>query len=116
MSSKKSSTSRPRRHRMRRPVRLVSARAWIASWALAGRQVRAGDYAARYGVDRCTAYREMVMLDVPIAPGDARYAVPPPPRPRVRRLTPRPIQGPAADDMDEVLCPGEAGSLWGEPW
>jgi hypothetical protein len=58
----------------------------------AGRQVRAGDYAARYGVDRYTAHQEMVMLEVPFAPGDRRYAVRPPPRPRVRRRqSPEPV-------------------------
>ena len=81
MSRKSRRTAQPRRHRMRRPARLTSARAWILKWMSAGRQVRSGEYPARYGVDRYTAYQEMVILRVPIAAGDRRYAVRPPPRP-----------------------------------
>jgi hypothetical protein len=58
--------------------------------------VRAGDYAARYGVDRYTAHEEMVMLEVPIAPDDQRFAVRPPPRPTARRPVPHPDQCPPA--------------------
>src|SRR6266536_737407 len=93
MSRKSRPASQPRRRRLRRPARLISARAWISKWMSVGRQVRAGDYAARYGVDRYTAHREMVMLKVPIAPGDRRYAVRPPPPARVRRRqSPEPVQ------------------------
>src|SRR6266700_4736247 len=93
MSRKSRPASQSRRRRLRRPARLVSARAWISKWMSAGRQVRAGDYAARYGVDRYIAHREMVMLKVPIAPGDRRYAVRPSPPARVRRRQPsQPVQ------------------------
>ena len=108
----------------------------------AGRQVRAGDYAARYGVDRYTAHLEMVMLEVPIAPGDRRYAVRPPPRARVLpRQSSQPVQetvdligwggctmfvvgctsggapyGPSEEEMEMLLDPVDVEPLRGEPW
>jgi hypothetical protein len=108
----------------------------------AGRQVRAGDYAARYGVDRYTAHQEMVMLEVPIAPGDRRYAVRPPPPARVRQRQPsRPAletpdliewggnsicvvgytsggapYGPSEEEMELLLGPADVEVLRGEPW
>jgi hypothetical protein len=108
----------------------------------AGRQVRAGDYAARYGVDRYTAHQEMVMLRVPIAPGDRRYAVRPPPPARVQRRQPsEPVQGtldliewgghltfvvgctsggapygPSEEEMEMLLDPADVELLRGEPW
>ena len=48
---------------MKREVRLVSARDWLR----AAGPVRAGDYAARYGVDRYVAYEEMLQLGATIA-------------------------------------------------
>src|SRR5579859_2728608 len=91
---KRRPSSQPKRHRMRRSARLVSARAWISKWMSVGRQVRAGDYARRYGVDRYTAHQEMVMIEAPIAPGDQRFAVRPPPVSRTRRRPPEPSQAP----------------------
>jgi hypothetical protein len=108
----------------------------------AGRQVRAGDYAARYGVDRYTAHQEMVMLKVPIAPGDRRYAVRPPPPARVRQRQPsQPVQekldliewgrhmmfvvgctsggapyGPSEEEMKMLLGPADVELIRGEPW
>ena len=140
MSRKSRPASQPRRRRLRRPARLIAARAWISRWMSAGRQVRAGDYAARYGVDRYTAHQEMVMLKVPIAPGDRRYAVRPPPPAGVRRRQPsQPVQetldliewggqmmlvvgytsggapyGPSEEEM--FLDAADAELLWGEPW
>jgi hypothetical protein len=102
----------------------------------------AGDYAARYGVDRYTAHREMVMLEVPIAPGDRRYAVRPPPRARVlRRQSSQPVHetldligwnghmmfvvgctsggapyGPSEEEMEMLLDPADVELLRGEPW
>lgn len=124
---------------MRRPARLESARSWIATGA-AGRQVRVGDFVARYGVDRYTAYQEMVMLEVPIAPGDQKYAVRPPPRPRTRRkaLDPdlRPPQiiewcghlmmvigwteggapyGLGEEELEEIYSPEEIERMCGDP-
>src|SRR6266700_1635864 len=142
MSRKSRPASQSRRRRLRRPARLVSARAWISKWMSAGRQVRAGDYAARYGVDRYIAHLEMVMLKVPIAPGDRRYAVRPPPPTRVRRRQPsQPVQetldliewggqmmfvvgctsggapyGPSEEEMEMLLDPADVELLWGEPW
>ena|SRR5215471_4182615 len=139
MSRKSRPTSQPRRHRLRRPARLISARAWISKWMSAGRQVRAGDYAARYGVDRYTAHQEMVMLQVPIALGDRRYAVRPAPRARVRRSkSPEPVPetpdliewgghlmfvvgctsggapyGPSEEEMEMFLDPADIGLLRG---
>jgi hypothetical protein len=66
---------------MKRWVRLVSARDWL----LAHGPVRAGDYAARYGVDRYVAYQEMLQLGATIADGDRKYAVRPPSVPKPRR-------------------------------
>jgi hypothetical protein len=108
----------------------------------AERQVRAGDYAARYGVDRYTAHREMVMLEVPIAPGDRRYAVRPPPPARVPRRQPsQPVEetldliewggqmmfvvgctsggvpyGPSEEEMEMLLDPADVELLREEPW
>lgn len=79
---------------MRSHVRLISARAWIARVLAMGRQVRSGDYAARYGVDRYTAYQELVRLGCPVAPGNRKYAVRPPHRRRIRRSAPRYDPGP----------------------
>jgi len=104
--------------------------------------VRAGDYAARYGVDRYTAHQEMVMLEVPIAPGDRRYAVRPPPPARVRRRQPpQPVQetsgmiewggrrmfvvgytsggapyGLGEEEVEMLLGPADDELLRGEPW
>ncbi len=142
MSRKSRQTSQPRRHRLRRPARLISARAWISKWMSAGRQVRAGDYAARYGVDRYTAHQEMVMLQVPIAPGDRRYAVWPPSHARVRRRqSPEPVRetpdlvewggqlmfvvgwtsggapyGLTEEEMETLLHPVDLEPLSGEPY
>jgi hypothetical protein len=105
----------------------------------AGRQVRAGDYAARYGVDRYTAHQEMVMLEIPIAPGDRRFAVRPPPVPRVRRRAPEPSPelpdvvewggqlifvvghtsggapyGPTIEEIEDLFDPAEIECLLGE--
>jgi hypothetical protein len=68
----------PRRHRMRRPARLDSARAWLAS----GAQVTLRGYARRYGVDRHTAYAELTMLGVALPASDEPWAVRPAPTPK----------------------------------
>jgi Arc/MetJ family transcription regulator len=70
----------PRLHRLRRPARLASAQAWIAS----GARVTVRTYAKRYGVDRYTAHDELTMLDVRLEPGDAQWATRPPPVPKSR--------------------------------
>ena len=48
----------PRRHRMRKPARLDSARAWIRS----GARVTVGAHAKHYGVDRNTAYEDLTAI------------------------------------------------------
>jgi hypothetical protein len=74
---------------MRRPVRLDSATAWIARKG----PIRVGEYARRYGVDRYTAFQDMVAIGAAIAEGDRKYAVRPPPVPKRR---PKP-----ASEVDE---------------
>ena len=46
----------PRRHRLRRPARLASARDWMAS----GARVAIRTYAKWFGLDRYTAYDELM--------------------------------------------------------
>ena len=70
-----------RRHRLRRPARLDSARAWLAS----GATVTLRGYARRYGVDRYTAYDELTMLEVDLPAGDEQWSKRPPPVPRRAR-------------------------------
>lgn len=126
---------------MARPARLDSARAWIAQWTAAERQVKARDFAARYGVDRYTAYQEMTILGLPIPPDDERYAVRPPPRPRVRRRAAEPEPSPpqiiewcghlimvmgwteggaphglGQDELEDIFSPEEVDELCGDPF
>jgi len=84
----------------------------------------------------------MVMLEVPIAPGDRRYAVRPPPPARVRRRQPsQPVQetsgmiewggrrmfvvgytsggapyGLGEEEVEMLLGPADDELLRGEPW
>src|SRR5207253_9201599 len=81
----------PRRHRLRRPARLVSAQAWITS----GARVTTRAYARRYGVDRYTAHSELTALGVTLPGADARWAVRPAPVPRPRPRRPAPHPPPA---------------------
>ena len=71
----------PRRHRMRKPVRLASARDWVRS----GAQVTVGTYAKRYGVDRYTAYDELTAIGFALPATASRWARRPPPVPRKKR-------------------------------
>jgi hypothetical protein len=71
-------SSQPRFHRMRRKERRTSARSWVAS----GARVSVKAYARRYGVDRYTAREDLIAIGFPIAPGDNRWAVRPPPTPK----------------------------------
>lgn len=79
----------PRRLRLRRPARIESARAWIAS----GARVTIRTYAKRYGVDRYTAHTELTTLGMAFAAGDAQWATRPPPIPKSR---PEPASSPTA--------------------
>jgi hypothetical protein len=66
---------------MRRPARLQSAQAWLAS----GADVTVRTYARRYGVDRYTAYDELALLGVTLQAKDEQWAVRPPPVSKARK-------------------------------
>ena len=83
------SSARPRRYRMRQHARRESARAWVAS----GAPVSVKAVARRYGVNRYTAYADLIAIGVRLAPGDNRWAVRPAAAPK------RPPAEPA--DFDE---------------
>ena len=89
----------PRRHRMTRAVRLESARAWLAS----GGEADVTRYSKRYGVDRYTAYQEMVALGIKLRGSQARWAERPPPAPKRRP----PPQTPGAHDCGWVVYGGQ---------
>ena len=74
---------------MRQQARRESAGAWFAS----GAPVSVKAFARRYGVDRYTAYADLIAIGVRLAPGDHRWAVRPAPAPK------RPPAEPA--DFDE---------------
>jgi len=67
---------------MRQASRRESARAWIRS----GAAVSIKAYARRYGVDRYTAYDDLVACGFPVAQRDSQWAVRPPPTPRRRPI------------------------------
>ena len=71
-------SAQPRRHRMRQHARRESARAWVAS----GAPVSVKAFARRYGVDRYTAYADLIAIGFRVAPGDNRWAVRPAPTPK----------------------------------
>src|SRR5664279_2062733 len=83
----------PRRHRMRKPARRESARAWIRS----GAAVSIKAYSKRYGVDRYTAYDDLLAIGFALGPDDSRWAVRPPSRAPKRRTDPDPDIDPGAD-------------------
>jgi len=107
-------SSQPRRHRMRRPARLESARAWLAAGAAA--TVKA--YAKRYGVDRYTAYQELAVLGVAPRSSGAQWAQRPSPTPRCRREATEEALGPGSGWIvfgDQIIFPvGFTG--WGFPY
>jgi hypothetical protein len=63
---------------MRQQARRESARAWVAS----GAPVSVKAFARRYGVDRYTAYADLIAIGFRLAPGDNRWAVRPAPAPK----------------------------------
>ena len=83
----------PRRHRLRKPVRLDSARVWVRS----GARVTVKTYAKWYGVDRYTAHEELTAIGFPLPATASQWARRPPPVPREGH---RPIDEP--DDPDWV--------------
>jgi hypothetical protein len=77
---------------MRRQARHESFRAWIAS----GAAVTIKTYARRYGVDRYTAYEDLIAIGFPLPDSAQRWAhrplrsptqVAPPPRQHSRTTT-----------------------------
>lgn len=82
---------------MKRNVRLISARDWLRAVG----NVRAGDYARRYNVDKYTAYAEMASLGATINDHDRKYAVRPAPIPRRRRPGRDPDPPPALPGLTE---------------
>ncbi|MGH8897222.1 MAG: hypothetical protein ACRDZ4_09420 [Egibacteraceae bacterium] len=96
-------SSQPRRHRMRKQARRDSARVWVDS----GARVTVKTYAKRYGVDRYTAYDDLVAIGVTLPAAEARWAVRPPSVPKRRGQQ----KDPHTDELDGVI-PGwvEVGS------
>ena len=65
MARKKKRIPGPPLHRLKRPARLSSARAWLPSYK--GEKV-VRSYRKRYGVDLLCAIAELQMLNVPLDP------------------------------------------------
>jgi hypothetical protein len=75
---------------MRKAARRDSAKAWIGSGAV----VSVKAYAKRYGVDKYTAYEDLVAVGFPLGERDAHWAQRPPPLPRRREeVATEPIEG-----------------------
>lgn len=68
----------PRRHRMRKQARRDSARNWVRS----GAHVTVKSYAKRYGVDRYTAYDDLVAIGFALPAAAAQWSQRPPASPR----------------------------------
>ena len=81
--------AQPRRHRMRKQARRESARAWVAS----GAAVSVKAFARRYGVDRYTAYEDLISIGFAVPSGDTRWAVRPAPTPNRPRTEPVDLAG-----------------------
>jgi hypothetical protein len=62
---KKRRIAGPRLHRLKRPARLDSARAWLPKYE--GKKI-VRSYRKRYGVDLLCAIAELQMLEVPLHP------------------------------------------------
>ena len=82
-------SAQPRRHRMRKQARRDSARAWVAS----GAAVSVKAFARRYGVDRYTAYEDLISIGFAFPSGDTRWAVRPAPTPKLPRTAPVDLGG-----------------------
>lgn len=65
MARKKKRIPGPRLHRLKRPARLDSARAWLPKYE--GKKI-VRSYRKRYGVDLLCAIAELQMLNVPLDP------------------------------------------------
>ena len=77
---------------MRQHARRESARAWVDS----GAPVSVKAFARQYGVDRYTAYADLIAIGLRLPLGDNRWAVRPAPTPK--RPPAEPANLPAADD------------------
>jgi hypothetical protein len=74
---------------MRKQARRESARAWVAS----GAAVSVKAFARRYGVDRYTAYEDLIAIGFAFPSGDTRWAVRPTPMPNPPRTEPVDLGG-----------------------
>jgi hypothetical protein len=63
------------RRKTARKARHDAARAWIESGA---KKVHVRTYAWRFGVDRYTAYQDLLAIGFPLTPEEERWAVRPP--------------------------------------
>ena len=98
---------------MRKQARRESARAWVAS----GAAVSVKAFARRYGVDRYTAYEDLISIGFAVPSGDTRWAVRPAPTPNRPRTEPVDLAGDwiwtGAQRMFVVGCtPGGAPYGW----
>jgi hypothetical protein len=78
---------------MRKAARRESAQAWIRSAAV----VSIKAYSKRYGVDRSTAYDDLLAIGFALGPNNSRWAVRPPPGAPKRRTDPDADMNPNAD-------------------
>ena len=98
---------------MRQQARRDSARAWVASGAAVSVQA----FARRDGVDRCTAYQDLVAIGFAFPTGDSRWAVRPAPTPKRQRTEPDDLGGDWAWSGDQRMfvvgsTPGGAPYGW----
>jgi hypothetical protein len=74
---------------MRQQARRESARAWVAS----GAAVSVTAFARQYGVDRYTAYEDLIAIGYAVPSGDTRWAVRRVPTPKRPRAEPVDLEG-----------------------
>jgi hypothetical protein len=84
---------------MRQQARRESARAWVAS----GAPVSVKAFARRYGVDRYTAYADLIAIGFRLAPGDNRWVV-------------RPARAPKRPPAEPADSPADFPADFGEGW
>jgi hypothetical protein len=83
MGSKRAARTSGGRHQLGRQHRRASARCWVDS----GAAVSVPAHARRYGVDRYTAYADLLAIGFRLTPEDDRWAERPPRNPK-RRSSP----------------------------
>ena len=84
---------------MRQQARRESARAWVASSA----PVSVTAFGRRYGVDRYTAYVDLIAIGVRLGPGDSRWAV-------------RPARAPKRPPAEPADFPADFPAVFDEGW